>query len=62
MDQENEIKAMWQIIRPYRFFIPLCGIILAAVGLFGQLGSPKLYQSRGPGGASQSFGGPAWRP
>ncbi len=45
MDQENEIKAMWQIIRPYRFFIPLCGIILAAVGLFGQLGSPKLYQA-----------------
>lgn len=45
MDQENEIREMWQIIRPYRFFIPLCGVILAAVGLFGQLGSPKVYQA-----------------
>lgn len=45
MDQENEIRAMWQIVRPYRFLIPLCGLVLAAWGLLGQLGLPAVYQA-----------------
>jgi len=56
MDQENEIKEMWQVIRPYRFFIPLCGIILAAIGLFGQLGSPRVFQAEALVGLPQISG------
>ncbi|MDO9026533.1 MAG: hypothetical protein Q7U87_01485, partial [bacterium] len=56
MDQENEIREIWLIIRPYRFFIPLCGLVLAAWGLSGQLGSPKVYQAEALVGLPQIAG------
>jgi uncharacterized protein involved in exopolysaccharide biosynthesis len=56
MDQENEIREMWRIIRPYRFFIPLCGIVMASIGLFGQLGSPKVFQAEALVGLPQIAG------
>ncbi|MBU1355266.1 MAG: hypothetical protein KJ620_01725 [Candidatus Edwardsbacteria bacterium] len=44
MDKENDLMALGKVFKPYRLLIALCGVILAAVGLFSQLALPKVYQ------------------